>query len=128
MALPRNVEALIEYDGTYRQVVTETITTTIEESDDNGTYTAESGDTLWGIASDFLGAGIRYTEIYDANVDTIEATAQDHGFDSSDSGHWIWPGEELIIPGLGVEQQKLSQLQRAQELKYLVNLTQNLEV
>lgn len=102
MALPRNVEALIEYDGTYRQVVTETITTTtIEESDDDGTYTVESGDTLWGIASDFLGAGIRYTEIYDANVDTIEATAQDHGFDSSDSGHWIWPGEELIIPGLG---------------------------
>lgn len=48
MALPRNVEALIEYDGTYRQVVTETIsTTTIEESDDDGTYTVESGDTLW---------------------------------------------------------------------------------
>lgn len=67
--------------------------------DDTGTvYVVESGDTLWGIASDFYGAGIRYTEIYDANVDTIESTAQDHGFDSSDSGHWIWPGEELIIP------------------------------
>ena len=97
MALPRYVEALINYDGTSRQVITETTTTT-EETENTGTYTVESGDTLWGIAYSYYGSGIRYTEIYDANADTIETTAQEHGFDSSDGGHWIWPGEELIIP------------------------------
>ena len=97
MALPRYVEALINYDGTSRQVITETTTTT-KETENTGTYTVESGDTLWGIADSYYGSGIRYTEIYDANADTIEAAAQEHGFDSSDGGHWIWPGEELIIP------------------------------
>ncbi len=100
MALPRYVEALINYDGTSRQVITETTTTT-EETENTGTYTVESGDTLWGIADSYYGSGIRYTEIYDANADTIEAAAQEHGFDSSEGGHWIWPGEVFSIPGIG---------------------------
>lgn len=100
MALPRYVEALINYDGTSRQVITETTTTT-EETENTWTYTVESGDTLWGIADSYYGSGIRYTEIYDANADIIEAAAQDHGFDSSEGGHWIWPGEVFSIPGIG---------------------------
>lgn len=64
-----------------------------------GTYTVVSGDTLWGIAAKKLGSGSKWTSIYDANASTIEAEAKKHGKVSSDHGHWIWPGEELTIPG-----------------------------
>lgn len=62
-------------------------------------YTVVSGDTLWGIASKKLGSGAKWTSIYDANADTIEAAAKAHGKSSSDHGHWIWPGTVLAIPG-----------------------------
>lgn len=62
------------------------------------TYTVKSGDTLWGIASMEAGNGTKWTEIYDANAETIEAAAKAHGKSSSDHGHWIWPGTVLIIP------------------------------
>lgn len=79
------------------RVIEQAIEEEVEEA--GGTeYTVESGDTLWGIASSNLGDGCRYTEIYDMNQDVIESTARDHGFDSSDYGHWIWPGEVLILP------------------------------
>lgn len=61
-------------------------------------YTVVSGDTLWGIAQRFLGSGVKWISIYDANVDIIEKTAKAHGKSSSDHGHWIWPGEVLVIP------------------------------
>lgn len=63
------------------------------------TYTVVSGDSLWKIAAAKLGSGSKWTSIYDANVDTIEAEAKKHGKSSSDHGHWIWPGEVLTIPG-----------------------------
>lgn len=72
------------------------------ESDAGGgesTYTVVSGDSLWKIAAAKLGSGSKWTSIYDANVDTIEAEAKKHGKSSSDHGHWIWPGEVLTIPG-----------------------------
>ena len=62
------------------------------------TYTVVSGDTLWGISRKFYGTGTKYNIIYEANVDVIESTAKSHGKRSSDNGHWIWPGETLIIP------------------------------
>ncbi len=62
-------------------------------------YTVVSGDTLWGIATRKLGNGSRWTAIYDANSETIEAEARKRGKKSSDHGHWIWPGEVLTIPG-----------------------------
>ncbi len=62
-------------------------------------YTVVSGDTLWGIATKKLGSGSKWTQIYDANVGTIEAEAKKYGKSSSDHGHWIWPGEVLTIPG-----------------------------
>lgn len=64
-----------------------------------GTYTVVSGDTLWGIAAKKLGSGTKWPLIYDANAGTIEAEAKKHGKASSDHGHWIWPGEVLMIPG-----------------------------
>ena len=49
-------------------------------------HTVVSGDTLWGIAQTFYGDGSRYTEIYEANKDKIE------------DPHWIYPGQEFVIP------------------------------
>lgn len=62
------------------------------------TYTVVSGDTLWGISKKFYGTGTKYSVIYNANADLIEATAKSHGKKSSSNGHWIWPGETLTIP------------------------------
>lgn len=65
---------------------------------EGSTYIVVSGDTLWGIAAKKLGSGSKWTSIYDANVQTIEAEAKRHKKESSDHGHWIWPGEVLTIP------------------------------
>jgi len=62
------------------------------------TYTVRGGDTLWAIAGDFYGNPNLYPQIYAANAAVIEQTAQAHGFASSDAGHWIFPGEVLVIP------------------------------
>ncbi len=70
-----------------------------DNSISNDSYTVVSGDTLWGIAAQKLGSGTRWTEIYDANKDTIETEAINHGMSGSDYGHWIWPGTVLTIPG-----------------------------
>lgn len=44
-----------------------------------GAYTVVSGDTLWGIAARKLGSGGKWTLIYNANTETIEAEAKKHG-------------------------------------------------
>lgn len=62
-------------------------------------YTVVSGDTLWGIAIKKLGNGSQWTRLYEANRETIEAEAKRRGKANSDHGHWIWPGEVLVIPG-----------------------------
>ena len=62
------------------------------------TYTIKSGDTLWKIAEKFLGDGSKWKTVYDANKDIIEETAKKRGMDSSDNGHWIFPGVTLSIP------------------------------
>lgn len=62
------------------------------------TYTIKSGDTLWAIATKYYGNGSQYTKIYNANKDMIEKEAKKHGKSSSSSGHWIYPGNTLIIP------------------------------
>jgi LysM repeat protein len=53
------------------------------------TYTVVAGDTLWGIAVNFYGDGMRWSEIYNANVATI----------GGDPG-LIIPGQVLTIPGV----------------------------
>lgn len=62
------------------------------------TYTVRGGDTLWAIAGDFYGNPYLYPQIYSANAAVIEQTAQAHGFATSGAGHWIFPGEVLVIP------------------------------
>lgn len=69
-----------------------------EEETGGESYVVVSGDTLWGIAKNFYGSGMKYSLIYDANQEAIEAAAKEHGKSSSDHGHWIWPGQVLVIP------------------------------
>jgi len=61
-------------------------------------YVVQRGDTLWSIAAKILGSGAKNQVIYQANKATIEAVARQHGYSSSQSGHWIFPGEKLVIP------------------------------
>ena len=56
------------------------------------TYTIKSGDTLWAIAQKHLGSGAKYSTLYSLNKTIIEETAKKHGKNSSDGGHWIYPG------------------------------------
>ena len=66
------------------------------------THTVKSGDNLWALAKTYYGDGTKYTKIYDANADVIEAEAKKHGKSSSSKGSvkgwWIYPGTVLKIP------------------------------
>lgn len=65
-------------------------------------YVVKSGDCLWNIAKAAYGDGSKWTAIYEYNKEVIESTAEKHrgkGKGSS-NGHWIYPGTELIIPGI----------------------------
>lgn len=57
-------------------------------------YTVASGDTLSSIAGR---EGVDEQQLYSRNEGIIEATARQHGFASSENGHWIFPGERLVI-------------------------------
>lgn len=61
-------------------------------------YKIKSGDTLWAIASKYLGSGARWKEIYNLNKTIIENTAKKYGRKNSDGGHWIYPGVTIKIP------------------------------
>lgn len=74
--------------------------TTSRPAATSSTYTIKSGDTLWGISQNVYGTGTKWSTIYDANKDIIEQTAKAHGLQSSDNGHWIYPGVTLTIPGV----------------------------
>lgn len=49
-------------------------------------YTIEKGDTLWAIASKFLGNGNKYTDIFEANREVIK------------DPDLIYPGQKIRIP------------------------------
>lgn len=59
------------------------------------TYKVLGGDTLSRIAARYHTTA---NALYAANKSLIEAQARQHGFSSSQGGHWIFPGERLIIP------------------------------
>lgn len=60
-------------------------------------YVVRKGDTLWSIAANRLGSGLKWSTIYSKNRTIIEQTAKEHGRSSSDNGHWIYPGTTLLL-------------------------------
>lgn len=58
------------------------------------TYVVEPGDTLWEIADEKLGAGERFTEIFEASRGTVQADGQ-----RLTDPDLIRPGWELTVPG-----------------------------
>lgn len=105
MALPHQVRLAITYDGTVKQTTTAALTGGMSGTGGEGsTYTVVSGDNLWTIARKYYGSGAKYTIIYNANKEIIEATAKAHGKTGSSDGHWIWAGTVLTIPDIGTAQ------------------------
>lgn len=51
------------------------------------TYTVKSGDSLWHIAAEQLGSGLKWKEVYEANKDVIK------------DPNLIYVGQKLVIPG-----------------------------
>jgi len=68
------------------------------ESAPEESYVVQSGDTLWDIAEDELGAGERYPEIFEASLDTVQPDGR-HLTDPD----LILPGWQLTIPGTPAE-------------------------
>ncbi len=56
--------------------------------EEQGSYTVQSGDTLWNIAETVYGDGSKYSKIFDANTDLLQQPDQ------------IFPGQKLHIPDL----------------------------
>lgn len=63
-------------------------------------YPVKPGDCLWTIAKFHYGNGNQWRKIYEANKSAIEADAKKHGKQSSQDGHWIFPGLVLVIPSI----------------------------
>lgn len=76
--------------------MTEPVTASAESS--VTTYTIVAGDTLWGIAKNFYGNGMKYTDIYNANAETLDQVARDHGYANANGGNYIWAGTVITIP------------------------------
>ena len=74
-----------------------------------GTYTIQSGDSLWKIAKKFYGDGSKYTIIYNANKTVIENKAKSYGNKSSSNGRWIYPGTKLTIPSINKANKTVSE-------------------
>ena len=83
------------------KVASQPKTAEIKKTDKNTgrKYTIASGDTLWRLASKFLGSGSKYMQIYNSNKSAIESAAKKYGKSSSSNGHWIYPGTVINIPG-----------------------------
>lgn len=104
MAMPHQVRLAITYDGTVPEKVSESSAKGTESKTTptpGYNYKVQSGDCLWDLAYQAYGSGNKYTTIYDANKETIEAKAKAYGFSSSDNGERIWPDTVLYMPETG---------------------------
>lgn len=61
----------------------------------SGTYQVKAGDTLSDIAKEVYGSASDWHKIYDANKDLLN---HDDARNLQDNGHWIHPGQTLVIP------------------------------
>lgn len=63
----------------------------------NKTYTVKSGDTLWAIATRYYGNGLQWKKIWNNPTNKKMMIARDSR-NTRMPGHWIFPGQKLIIP------------------------------
>lgn len=68
-----------------------------------GTHTVRRGDTLWDLAARFLRDPLRWTTLYEWNTDVVE------------DPHWIFPGEQLRVPG-AVARVDRARVERAEDV------------
>ena len=61
-------------------------------------YNTVSGDTLWQLAREAYGDGSKWMDLYDANAETLNKAAVDHGDADSDWGDKIFPGTRIVVP------------------------------
>lgn len=58
-------------------------------------HTVKRGETLWGISAHYLDDPFYWPKIYEMNTNQIE------------DPHWIFPGQEFIIPHLMLEEEEM---------------------
>ncbi len=63
-------------------------TLAVKPAAERGSYTVQSGDTLWNIAETVYDDGSKFSLIFDANTDLLEHPDR------------IYPGQKLLIPDL----------------------------
>lgn len=68
-----------------------------------GLHTVRRGDTLWDLAGRFLSDPLRWTAIFQLNPAVVE------------DPHWIYPGEQLRIPGAAVAAVDRVRVERADD-------------
>lgn len=78
------------------QPATRTVTRTITTPAHDATYRVAGGDTLIGIAQKY---GTSWQDIYNANRGTIDSDPRVGRLPSRSPGWWIFPGQDLRIPG-----------------------------
>jgi nucleoid-associated protein YgaU len=61
-------------------------------------HTVKSGDTLYSLSLMYYGSDSGYVKLYSSNKEAIEKAARNAGYTSSDGGHVLISGTQILIP------------------------------
>lgn len=61
-------------------------------------HTVKNGDTLYHLSLMYYGSDAGYVKLYEANSMEIETAAREAGYPSSDGGHVLMAGMQILIP------------------------------